>query len=179
MVSDEAQERGAEKESRLPSGGAPLNIEELALAAKVLSAHASVLAAAGRVTEFLAKNRAQEIANDANGSQELLQSALSIGQQVAEIQEQVQKVMQGLQGAGSGVDQLELPSPTFFRLQEGLAAVGRYRAVRLDDLAARVSALELAVTKLEDLLKDPDLPEETKEEIRKLLRDLGGAEYIK
>ena len=163
-----------------PGNDVPLNLEELALAAKVLTAHATVLSAAGRLTEILSHMQtASEMAQDAPGSQDLLQSALTIGKQVADIQIQVQEVMKTLRESGAGIPEMELPSPTYLRLQEGLEAVGRYRAVRMEDLEARVVALEMAVTKLQQLLEDPDLPEETKEEIRSLLKDLGGAEYIK
>ncbi len=159
--------------------GPPLNHEELALAAKVLNAHASVLAAAGRLTEILSDMQTGMEVSEAVPSQDLLQNALSIGKHVAEIQLQVQEVMKSLQASGTTVPTLDLPPPLFSRLQEGLTAVRRFRSIRMEDIEARVGALELAVTKLQQLLEDPDLPEETKDEIRKLLKDIGGVDYIR
>ncbi|HYS71429.1 MAG TPA: hypothetical protein VEM95_03310 [Thermoplasmata archaeon] len=174
----------AGEEDQLESAGShipspPLN-EELLLAAKVLNAHATVLAAAGRLTEILSQMDGNgHPPSDAPSSQDLLQTALSIGKHVAEIQTQVQEVMKSLQATGAGVPLVDLPSPLMFRLQEGLLAVRRYRNVGVHDLESRVAALELAVTKLQGLLEDPDLPDETKDEIRRLIKDLGGVEYIK
>ena len=50
----------------------------------------------------------------------------------------------------------------------------------LHELAVRgQDDLEAAVRQLQELLKDPEVPEEMKEEIRKRLKDLPSLDYVR
>ncbi len=66
-------------------------------------------------------------------------------------------------------------SPVTFRLGTAIQDLERARVSKLEN---RVLALEAAVKQLQDLLKDPDISEDMKEEIKKRLKDLPPLDYI-
>ena len=108
---------------------------------------------------------------------EILAQNAEMAQMVAE-QRRVLESLQKSLGAAPLFTALPIPA-SVIRVQQPLAVVLRAHGEEIANLEDRVGALEVAVADLKKMLDDPELPEEYKAEIRRLLKDLQDQEYIR
>jgi len=170
------------KRQQIPTESAPA---DLALGVRALADSARAFATTGRISQEFADLLASAKLGMALAQVDsrLLGEVLAQNAKAAQFFASYGPLVMAMQDAKHPLIMKDLtlsfPSPAVFRIQAPLAVVLRARDAKIRKLEERVSNVEAAIKKLQEELDNPDLPEEYKKLVRKLLKDVQGQDYFR